>query len=236
MPFDLIIWDCDGCLVDSEVLACEALADYLGELGYFLSVEAVMDRFIGKNDRDTIAEIEQETGKPYTKLFSYHVYRQKVFSLFEKALAPISGVADAIGSIGGSRCIASGSSLPRVFRSLELTGLSSFFAQDQIFSTAAEDLRPDEPKITGKPAPDVFLYAAMKMRVAPEKCLVIEDSAHGIAGGLAAGMTVFAFTGGSHIRPRTIEAIKAANPHKIFSDMRNLPSLTALSDIGASAC
>lgn len=227
MSFDLIIWDCDGCLVDSEVIACEAIAEYFGELGYPLSVEDAIARFVGRNDRDTLAEIEKETGRPFTKLFSKDVYKKKVFEMFEASLKPIAGVAEALERLGGARCIASGSSISRIKYTLELTDLASFFDAQQIFSAAAEDLGPNEPRILGKPAPDIFLHAAERMGFSPAQCLVIEDSAHGIEGAKAAGMAVFAYTGASHATSAWVERLQLAEPHALFKDMRELPGLVA---------
>jgi len=225
MGFDLIIWDFDGCLVDSEIIACGMEGAYFTELGYPVSTQEAIDRFAGRTSKDALLEIERETGKSFLDRFSFDVFRQRVFDAFEASLRPIDGAAEMLEKMGQPRCIASGSAVTRIQKCLALTKLDMFFNPDHIFSTAAEEVGPREPKIAGKPAPDIFLLAASRLNVAPEKCLVIEDSVPGIRAAKAAGMTVFGFTGGSHVTPPWVERLRAEAPDSLFADMRELPDL-----------
>ena len=206
---DLIIFDCDGVLVDSEVLSCECLSELLGEYGLDCSEDQVIELFLGrstaallshyKNDRRFIPE----TFLPELK--------SRVLQRFSKQLRPIAGIAAVVSQLECPSCVASSSDLDRVKRSLELTGLAPLF--DGRLYTAQMVVR-------GKPAPDLFLYAAEQMGAAPARTLVIEDSVSGVTAAKAAGMAAWGFVGGSHYRSRDGRAmLYDAGADRVFDRM-----------------
>jgi HAD superfamily hydrolase (TIGR01509 family) len=214
-PFDLVIFDCDGVLVDSEVISCRVHAEVLTRHGYPISVEQVFDRFLGRSARQANVEIEAELGRSLPDDFHTHL-RDHLFQSFATTLEMIPHVDQALAAITQPVCVASSGSQERMRVTLGRAGLYDIFAP-HIFSAAQVE--------HGKPAPDLFLFAAAQMAAAPERCLVIEDSVAGIAGALAAGMTVFGFHGGSHCRPGYGETLRAAGATLTFDDMRQLPRL-----------
>jgi HAD superfamily hydrolase (TIGR01509 family) len=222
VKFDLVIFDCDGVLVDSEVISCRAHAKVLSRHGYPISVEQVFDRFLGRSTRQARLEIEAELGRSLPDDFHSQL-QDELFQSFAATLETIPCIDQALAAIGQPVCVASSGSQERMRVSLGRTGLYDKFAP-HIFSAAQVE--------HGKPAPDLFLFAAAQMATAPERCLVIEDSVAGIAGALAAGMTVFGFHGGSHCRPGYGDTLRAAGAAETFDDMRQLPGL--IGQIGAN--
>jgi HAD superfamily hydrolase (TIGR01509 family) len=217
MKYKAIIWDCDGVLIDSEKLACGASVGILAELGYSIPAEEYIERFMGKNDRQIFSEIAQETGLQLEENFPYDKLRTQVKQCFEESLKETPGISAVLQSFSAlPMAVASGSSTARLAHSLTLTNLAGHF-NGHVYSV--------ELVKNGKPAPDVFLYAAQKLGIAPKDCLVVEDSIHGIAAAKAAGMDVFAYTGGSHMSAKLKQSVINAAPGRVFSDMRLLPSL-----------
>lgn len=205
--FSAVLWDCDGVLIDSEVLACSACVNILNAHGIAISLDEYIEKFMGKN----LAQILEETS--FNGIFPTERLKERQRALFEKDLRGMSGILQVLNSITRPMAVASGSAMARLEHTLSLTGLLSYF-QGHVYSSESVE--------KGKPAPDVFLLAAEKLGVAPRDCIVIEDSPHGIAAAKAAGMTVYAFTGGSHMTPAIHEKILLAEPHAIFNDMRDL--------------
>ncbi|HBM91153.1 MAG TPA: hydrolase [Rhodospirillaceae bacterium] len=216
MSFDLIIWDCDGCLVDSEVLACGVVAQQLTEIGYPITLESYIARFAGHTMDFVLPVISEETGKDFVSLFSYKKKDAACFDAFAESLQPTRGVKEALSLLKQPMCVASGSGIERNVMALKKCEILSFF-EERIFSS----WQVKNPK----PAPDVFLYAAEQMNVSPDQCLVIEDSVVGITAAKAAGMTVFGYMGGSHVSPAWRERAEKAGPHLLFDDMQELPEL-----------
>jgi HAD superfamily hydrolase (TIGR01509 family) len=217
VQLDLIIFDCDGVLVDSEVISCRAHAEVLSRHGYPINAEQVFQRFLGRSTRQANLEIEAELGRSLPD--DYHAQLQdELFRAFEADLEAVPHIARALDAITQPVCVASSGSQQRMRVSLGRAGLYDRFAPN-IFSASQV--------AKGKPAPDLFLFAAAQMKVPPGRCLVIEDSIAGIAGALAAGMTVLGFHGGSHCRPGYAEELRAAGTHITFGDMRQLPALIA---------
>ncbi|MBI5262896.1 MAG: HAD family hydrolase [Bradyrhizobium sp.] len=215
MAVDLVIFDCDGVLVDSEVISCRAHAQVLSRHGYPITAAQVFDRFLGRSTQQANLEIEAELGRKLPD--HYHAELQdELFRSFEAELQPIPHIHAVLGQIACATCVASSGSPQRMRVSLGRTSLYDRFAPN-IFS--ASQVR------NGKPAPDLFLFAAERMKVSPPHCLVIEDSTAGIAGARAAGMTVFGFLGGSHCRQGHAEALRGAGADLTFDDMRQLPGL-----------
>lgn len=223
MSFDLIIFDCDGVLVDSEVISCRSHADVLSRHGYPITSEQVFDRFLGRSTRQANMEVEAELGRALPDDFHVQLQDEQLRS-FEAELEAIPHIHSALDAIGQAVCVASSGSHQRMSVTLSRTRLYDRFAPN-IFSAS---------QVTnGKPAPDLFLFAARQMNVPSERCLVIEDSVPGVTGGRAAGMTVLGFHGGSHCRPGYGDGLRAAGAAAIFEDMRQLPGL--IERIGAVA-
>jgi HAD superfamily hydrolase (TIGR01509 family) len=225
VPTDLIIFDCDGVLVDSEVISCRAHADVLSRHGYPITSDEVFERFLGRSTRQANLEIEAELGRKLPD--GYHADLQdELFGNFERDLEAIRGIHDALDRITQRVCVASSGSHQRMRVSLGSTSLYERLAPN-IFSASQVK--------NGKPAPDLFLFAAGEMKVPPERCVVIEDSVAGITGARAAGMTVLGFCGGSHCRPGYAEVLRQAGADLIFDDMRQLPELVRRVDADALA-
>jgi len=220
VPIDLIIFDCDGVLVDSEVISCRAHADVLSRHGYPITSDEVFERFLGRSTRQANLEIETELGRKLPD--DYHAELQdELFGNFERDLEAIRGIHDALDRIKQRVCVASSGSHQRMRVSLGSTSLYERLAPN-IFSASQVK--------NGKPAPDLFLFAASEMKVPPERCVVIEDSVAGITGARAAGMTVFGFCGGSHCGPGYTEILRQAGADLTFDDMRQLPDLVRRAD------
>jgi HAD superfamily hydrolase (TIGR01509 family) len=190
MPFDLVIFDCDGVLVDSELLSVRADLACLAEAGIDISADEILDRYTGISLAQMLGDLETRYGRPLPDFAERH--RQLLRPLFETDLRPIPGVYAALDSLACRVCVASSSTPERLRHALSLVGLVDRF--DPHLFSAAEVAH-------GKPAPDLFLHAADRMGVLPERCVVVEDSLPGIAAAVAAGMAAIGFTGGSHCRP-----------------------------------
>jgi len=215
VAIDLVIFDCDGVLVDSEVISCRAHAETLTDHGYPITPGEVLDRFLGMSDREARLSIEAELGRKLPDDFE-DLLKRAALQRYAHELRPISHVDGAIDAIGLPKCVASSGTQEKIRHGLTCAGLFDRLAPHIFSATQVE---------RGKPAPDLFLFAAEQMQASPGRCLVIEDSSHGIAGARAAGMTVLGFHGGSHCRPNHDGALRAAGAHGTFDDMRQLPGL-----------
>jgi HAD superfamily hydrolase (TIGR01509 family) len=217
LNLDLVIFDCDGVLVDSEVICCRAHAEILTRHGYPISADQIYDRFLGRSSQAAQLEIERELGRALPHDFDQQL-RAEVFRTLEEALEAMPHIEQALAAIATPVCVASSGPPEKIGVSLNRTGLYGRFAP-HIFS--ALQVR------NGKPAPDLFLFAAERMGVTPAQCLVIEDSVPGISAGRAAGMAVLGFHGGSHCRAGHDDTLRAAGAAATFDDMRQLPGLIA---------
>jgi HAD superfamily hydrolase (TIGR01509 family) len=215
LSLDLVIFDCDGVLVDSEVISCRAHAETLTRHGYPITPDQVLQRFLGRSMRQATLEVEAEMGRTLPKDFQAEVYAE-VFRLFATSLEAIPHIGETLAQIALPACVASSGPPEKISASLNRVGLYDRFAP-HIFS--AVQVR------NGKPAPDLFQFAAERMQAAPARCLVIEDSLAGITAARAAGMTVLGFHGGSHCRPGHGDTLRAAGAVLTFDDMRELPGL-----------
>ena len=220
---DLVIFDCDGVLVDSEVISCRAHAATLARHGYAITADQVLDRFLGVSDREARLTIETELGRRLPDDFEAQV-KQATLQFYAGNLQAIAYVGDAIAAIDLPKCVASSGTPEKIQHGLTCAGLYDRLAPHIFSATQVE---------RGKPAPDLFLFAAERMQVSPERCLVIEDSVPGVTGARAAGMTVLGFHGGSHCRPGHADMLRAAGAALIFDDMRQLPGL--IGRVGAVA-
>jgi HAD superfamily hydrolase (TIGR01509 family) len=207
---ELVIFDCDGVLIDSERLAVKVDVLALRELGWPLSEAEVIERFVGRSDRDTRAAIEAHLGRELPDSWEAEI-EQRYRQAFAAELTPVAGVLEALERITLPTCIASSGTHEHLRYTLGLTGLYERFA-GRIFS--AEDV----PR--GKPAPDLFLHAAERMAATPAGSVVVEDSHSGVEAARAAGMRVLAFAGG--LSPA--ELLDGPNT-TVFEEMRELPRL-----------
>jgi HAD superfamily hydrolase (TIGR01509 family) len=217
VAFDLIIFDCDGVLVDSEVISCQAHADVLSLCGYPITAAQVFDRFLGRSAKQAQIEVEAELGRKLPNDFMARLQDQ-LFRTFQADLQAVIGITQALDAIELPVCVASSGSHERMRISLGATRLYDRLSP-HIFSSSQVS--------NGKPAPDLFLFAAAQMQADPAACVVVEDSVAGIRGAVAAGMTVLGFHGGSHCGPDHAATLQAAGATTTFGDMSQLPSLIA---------
>jgi len=210
--FDLVIFDCDGVLVDSERLSIRLDVELLGQLGWPLTEDEIIERWVGRTDAAMRAEVEEHLGRDVS--VEWAAFSARYLRAFAEFLEPVDGVAgavDAIQAAGYATCVASSGDRPKIRRNLAKTGLLDRFGE-RLFS--GDDVEH------GKPAPDLFLHAASTMRCAPARTAVVEDSRHGVAAARAAGMFAFAYAGGV-----TPAAALEGRATTVFTDMRELPEL-----------
>ncbi|MBW3096691.1 HAD family hydrolase [Pseudohoeflea coraliihabitans] len=200
----LMVFDCDGVLVDSEPLAAEAYVEVYRRHGLQIGPEAVA-ACVGLKQGDIIAKIGADTGQHLPAAGTDDIW-PVTRALFTEQLQPMPALSDFLRRLASARCVASSSSLERIHHSLAVTQLAPLLG-DGIFSSSMV--------ARGKPAPDLFEHAAREMGFAPEKCIVIEDSPFGIEGAVAAGMTAIGFTAGSHSYPGHAAALSAAGAHVV---------------------
>jgi len=214
----LIIFDCDGVLVDSEPIAARELQRYLEDIDYPVIVRAEdHDRFLGFTLKKMRHDLETEAATPLPVDFEDELRRRDKLA-FEADLTAIPGVLETVQCLDAPYCVASSGPPEKIRTSLALTGMLDVFAP-HLFSAH------DPGVANGKPAPDIFLYAAAKMGFAPSACVVIEDSPAGVVAGVAAGMRVLGFTGGGHCGPGYDGLLRSAGAEVIFDDMAQLPGL-----------
>ncbi|MFE9443407.1 HAD family hydrolase [Streptomyces sp. NPDC006602] len=214
MRYELVIFDNDGVLVDSEPISNRLLAAYLTELGHPTSYEDSIRDYMGSAMHRIHDLIRERTGQRLPEGFD-DVFHGRVFAAFERELEPVAGalgVLEKLAADGVSYCVASSGSHERIRVGHRKTGLDRWFDEGRIFSS--QDVG------RGKPAPDLFLYAAERMGVAPERCVVIEDSPLGVQAAVAAGMDVYGFTA-------MTPAERLAGATQFFSDMGELADLLA---------
>jgi len=185
----LVIFDCDGVLIDSEVISARVLVEEAARDGVALTPAYVRDHFLGRSF-PTVAAIIRERFATALPADFEHRYRSRLLARFETDLRLTPGILELIARLRVPFCLATSSSPPRLARSLAITGLDRVFAHR---FTASEVAR-------GKPAPDLFLHAAARMGAMPGRCLVIEDSRPGVLAAQAAGMRVGLYAGASHMR------------------------------------
>ncbi len=209
MDTDLVIFDCDGVLVDSEPIANKLLRDALAVYGLEMTLDQVVDTYVGRSMASVVTISEEMLGRALPDDF-LDVLQEKTFREFRKKLKPVPGVKqllDALHERGVPVCVASSGSFEKMDVTLGITGLKKYF-KGRIFSVLQV--------ARGKPYPDLYLYAADQMGTEPAKCLVIEDSLPGIQGAVAAGMEVIAYsTRGDD------EKLKKAGG-LVFNDMRDI--------------
>jgi HAD superfamily hydrolase (TIGR01509 family) len=218
----LLIFDCDGVLVDSEIIALGALAKLLTDLGRPSTPAECRRLFMGKSLEDVLAEIATMLGRPLPADCGAKA-NAELLERLRRELRPVEGVAEAIAQLPYSRCVASSSQPERISLSLAVTGLAPLFGR-LVFSAA-------EVK-HGKPAPDLFLYAAAQCGCAPAQCIVIEDSPVGIAAAGRAGMASIGFAGASDGDCVLAQALAMAGAAIVLTKMADLPA--AVEELRAS--
>ncbi|HSE54700.1 MAG TPA: HAD family hydrolase [Nocardioidaceae bacterium] len=209
---DHVVFDCDGVLVDTEPLSIEVDRQVLAELGWNLTPEEIVDRFVGRSHEHFLAEVARHVGHPLPPGWGAEItprYREA----FTASLRPVDGIVEALARISLPSCVASSGSHEKMAFTLGLTGLLDRFDGRLFSATEVEH---------GKPAPDLFLFAAAQMGWQPASCVVVEDSAAGVDAGLAAGMRVIAYAGG--VTP----ASRLTRPGvTVITDMHDLPDAIA---------
>ena len=214
----LVIFDCDGVLVDSEPLACRIELAALAALGHPIGAEEFRRRAVGRSRKDVNAMLETHWARALPTDYTDRI-RAATFAAFGVELQPVPGIRGVLDGLGGQpRCVASSGYPTRIARALAVTGLAGFFG-DHVFSAV------EVPR--GKPAPDLFLHAAARMNAAPDCCLVIEDSVPGIQGAKAAGMTAIGFTAGGHCEPGHDRQLREAGADVVATDAAALRVLIA---------
>ena len=209
----LVIFDCDGVLVDSEPISCRVAAEILKDFGVPIDAAGVMQRYLGHSQASIRRLAAEEYGVDVPDSYLTEV-RQRIVPAFQAELQAMPGVDQVLEALTVPVCVGSSSQPERIRLSLELTGLARFFG-DHIYS-ASQVAR-------SKPAPDLFLFAAEQMGQPPEDTLVVEDSPAGVTAALAAGMTVVGFTGGSHYTSRAmVDRLGEAGATAV---VHNMPSL-----------
>jgi HAD superfamily hydrolase (TIGR01509 family) len=212
----LVIFDCDGVLVDSEVLSIREATAALQQEGLAIGEAEVRERFLGTSLDTLMTQIEADLGRSLSGDFSRRL-TSATLAAFERDMKPIAGVAQAIQAIDAMVCVASSGTLERIRRSLDIAGLRDLFEPNIYSATMVA---------RGKPYPDLFLHVAAAVNVAPQHCLVIEDSLVGVAAARQAGMSVFGFTGGAHlVGTNQAELLAETGAEKVFADMSALPAL-----------
>ena len=222
MATQLVIFDSDGVLVDSEPIASRVLAEALTDLGFATSSRDAIDRYTGISLKAVLAKIEAEWGRRLPADFVVTLGQRDV-AAFQAELQPMSGILEALEAldqVNVAKCVASSGTLAKLRVTLGVSGLIRYF-EPHIFSAEMVE--------SGKPAPDLFLYAARYMGVRPDACIVIEDSVPGVEAAQAAGMRSFGFIGGGHAPPGHGVALRKAGAALVFAQMTDLPGLIARS-------
>jgi len=216
-PPQLVIFDCDGVLVDSEPIANRILTAAINRLGYSISVAETRAAMVGHSMAQVMEKISQMTGKTFLDAWRIDLQRE-TYAAFRQSLCAVRGVEPAIRRIrdaGIKLCVASSGSPDKMELALGLTGLQRYFGEALFSSTMVA---------RGKPHPDLFLLAASHMGVLPDQAVVIEDSAPGVAGARAAGIRVLAYAGDAESDTGRLRAAGA----EIFEEMAQLPGLLGI--------
>jgi len=212
----VIIFDCNGVLVDSEQIAAAVAAEEFTRIGIPLTPAQVSRFFFGRRPADMFAMVEEASGRKLPENFSSDVAGATLHRM-RAELRSMPHAAYALTWLRGPKCVASSSSPNRIRASLQMTGLARFF--EHTFSASTVE--------AGKPAPDLFLHAAERTGVRPRDCIVVEDSPAGVSAATAAGMTAIGFVGGSHASGDLGEQLTRCGAHSIVADLRHLKGTVA---------
>jgi HAD superfamily hydrolase (TIGR01509 family) len=206
VAIDLIIFDCDGVLIDSEIISAQMLVDELAGLGVQIDLDYVARHFLGRSYPTVMAQIRREFGLDLPPEFEDQ-YRSRLMAAFETGLKIMPHVAGVIETLALPFCVATSSSPARAQRSLQMVGFGHLAGERLFTATMVAN---------GKPAPDLFLLCADRLGVDPARCLVIEDSLNGVRAAKAARMQVWRFVGGSHLAGRAFSEPDDATPDLRF--------------------
>jgi HAD superfamily hydrolase (TIGR01509 family) len=211
----LVVFDCDGVLIDSEIVVCRLTAEEFTRLGYRVGTEEVISRFAGRPEREMIADVEADWGRPVPEEFFARV-RERMERAYATELRAMPGVADLLDRLRAPSCVASSAYPAKLRLGLAAVGLYDRFAPNVVSaSTVAR----------GKPAPDVFVYAAGWMRTPVADCLAVEDSVPGVRAARAAGMRALGFAGGRHCGPGHRERLLAAGAEHVMERFEEFDDL-----------
>ena len=213
----LYVFDCDGVLVDSEIIASDVDAAHLTRLGYPITAEEVTIRFAGLTARELGAIVEVELGHPLPPTF-FDEQNAEVNRRLATELEAVPGIHDILDSLDGPRCIGSNSSSDRLRLELEKTRLYDLFAPHIYSAVEVGDRQP-------KPAPNVYLHAIKEFGVSPRETIILEDSVFGVRAGKAAGARVVGFTGGRHSWPGHADKLTEAGAETVIRRFADLPKV-----------
>lgn len=212
MTPDLIIFDCDGVLIDSEIIACAVDAEELCKEGYAITTAEVVQRFSGMSDKAMRQRVEADLGRALPADFDQRI-NDRVLAAYRTELVAIPGAAETVAALPWRCCVASSSRPAKLCLGLIQTAQFELFYPHVFSSSLVEH---------GKPAPDIFLYAAQRVQVTPQRCVVVEDSSAGVRAGRAAGMKVIGFTGGSHCNGGHADLLRENGAHTVISSFADL--------------
>lgn len=212
MPVDLVIFDCDGVLIDSEVVAARVHARAFTAAGWSTDEQTVIDRFKGLTDAIMYRIVENELGRPLPPDHR-DVVDAEILRTYRNELAAIPGIHDVVAALDTQFCVASNSPTNKVELGLKVTHLHDSFSPNIFTASMVAE---------GKPAPDLFLHAATSFGVPPSRCLVVEDTVTGVTAGRAANMTTIGFCGGSHCRPGDAELLAEHGAVRVIDHMNQL--------------
>lgn len=211
----MLIFDCDGVLIDSEVLICRIVAESLTKIGFPMTTEMVIQRFAGRPGPAMRREIEHEWGRTLPSGFSETVHSASM-AAYHRELKIMPGILEALARIKTPVCVASSSEPDKLRLGLSLVGLEATFDPNILSASMVRH---------GKPAPDLFIFAAGWLRTPPAQCLVIEDSVAGTTAAVQAGIPVVGFTGGSHCPVGHDKRLREAGACEVIAYMRELPDV-----------
>ena len=213
--FEAVVFDCDGVLIDSEMIAARVCSEELTRLGFPLTIEQCIQRFTGRPDREMKAELEEEFGRPIPRSYNENVHA-RICEAYVTELKILPGLKEALATITEPVCVASSSRPDKIRLGLESVGIYDRFAPNIVSASMVA---------RGKPEPDVFIFAAGWLRVSPKHCVVIEDSVAGVRAAVRAGMMVLGFGGASHFGPGDRERLLEAGAFQVIESMDALPAV-----------
>lgn len=216
MSSELVIFDCDGVLVDSEILIVDLEAELLTKAGFPITRDEIIDQFVGLSYGVMMERLASDFDRPIPNDLREQIEEAALTELAKRVTA-VPGMTELLAVMvetNRRRCVASSSNLDRIAMTLDVAGLAPSFAPEHLFSVQMVD-KP-------KPAPDVFLLAASALGSAPGRCVVVEDSPHGVRGALAAGMTAVGLTAGGHAGPGLRQRLLDAGAEQVFATVAEL--------------